>query len=225
LYLALFAISLWAVLRPRPETFRLVGKAWLVFSIPHLMFHAAHLGLFPAPDAASNVVTPRWSSGSCRADVAAASPKRNTKERVQLAREVRARVIGTGRAVGRETALGLGADAFLDLQSDRLEDAGEVDVVFDVIGGDVLGRSAALVRSGGTLVTIATPPKVQPRDGRAAFFVVEPDYARLADLAQRLRDGRLKPIVGAVRTLPETPSAFAPDRRTAGKAIIRVTEG
>jgi NADPH:quinone reductase-like Zn-dependent oxidoreductase len=129
---------------------------------------------------------------------------------VQLAREVGAQVIGTGRAADRDTALGLGADAFLDLQSDQLEDAGEVDVVFDVIGGDVLGRSAALVRAGGTLVTIATPPKVQPRDGRAVFFVVEPDRARLADLAQRIRDGRLKPIVGAVRTLREAPSAFPP---------------
>jgi NADPH:quinone reductase-like Zn-dependent oxidoreductase len=143
---------------------------------------------------------------------------------VQLAREVGARVIGTGRAADRDTVLGLGADAFLDLQSDQLEDAGEVDVVFDVIGGDVLSRSAALVRAGGTLVTIATPPEVQPRDGRAVFFVVEPDRARLADLASRLRDGRLKPIVGAVRTLREAPSAFAPGRRTPGKTIIRVTE-
>jgi hypothetical protein len=57
LYLALFAISLWAVLRPRPETFRLVGTAWLVFSVPHLVFHAAHLGLFSTPDAVGNVVT------------------------------------------------------------------------------------------------------------------------------------------------------------------------
>lgn len=143
---------------------------------------------------------------------------------VQLAREAGARVIGTGRAAGRDTALGLGADAFLDLQSDQLDDAGEVDVVFDVIGGDVLDRSAALVRAGGTLVTIAAPPKVQPRDARAVFFVVEPDRTRLADLAQRLRDGRLKPIVGAVRTLREAPSAFAPDQRTPGKTIIRVTE-
>jgi hypothetical protein len=45
-------------------------------------------------------------------------------------------------------------------------------------------------------LTIARPPTVQPEDGRAIFFVVEPDRARLADLAQRLRDGRLKPIVG-----------------------------
>lgn len=72
---------------------------------------------------------------------------------VQLAREAGARVIGTGRASARDTALRLGAHAFLDLQADPLEDAGEVDVVFHMIGGDVLARSAALVRAGGTLVT------------------------------------------------------------------------
>lgn len=57
LYLGLFAISLWAVCRPRQETFRLVGTAWLVFSVPHLAFHAAHLDLFSTPDAVGNAVT------------------------------------------------------------------------------------------------------------------------------------------------------------------------
>ena len=144
---------------------------------------------------------------------------------VQLAREVGAVVIGTGRAADRDTALGLGVRAFLDLQADKLEEAGEVDVVFDVIGGEVLDRSAAVVRAGGTLVTIAAVPTVKPRDARAVFFVVEPDRSALAELAQRLRDGRLKPIVGAVRPLAEAPAAFAPGRRTRGKTIIRVTEG
>jgi len=144
---------------------------------------------------------------------------------VQLAREVGARVIGTGRAADRGTAIGLGANAFLDLQADKLEEAGEVDVVFDVIGGEILDRSAALVRAGGTLVTIARTPTVKPKDGRAIFFVVEADRSQLAELAQRLRDGRLKPNVGAVRPLSEAPDAFAPDRRTPGKTIIRITEG
>ncbi|MBO0872907.1 MAG: NADP-dependent oxidoreductase [Pseudonocardia sp.] len=143
---------------------------------------------------------------------------------VQLAREVGARVIGTGQTCDRDRALALGVETFLDLQTEKLEDAGEVDVVFDVIGRDILDRSAALVRAGGTLVTIAMPPRVRPADGRAVFFVVEPDRTRLAELATRLRDGRLKPVVGAVRPLAEAPAAFAPDKRTPGKTIIRVTE-
>ncbi|MFJ4753891.1 NADP-dependent oxidoreductase [Streptomyces sp. NPDC088763] len=143
---------------------------------------------------------------------------------VQMAREAGARVIGTGRASGRQTARDLGADAFVDLEAEKLEEVGEVDVVLDVIGGEILERSAALVRPGGTLVTIAEPVTVHPRGGRGVFFVVEPDRIRLADLAQRVRDGRLKPIVGAVRPLAEAASAFTPAKRVHGKTIIRVTE-
>lgn len=148
---------------------------------------------------------------------------------VQLAKEAGARVIGTGRAADRDTVLGLGAQSFLDLDLDLdagdLSRAGEVDVVLDVVGGDILTRSAELVRPGGTLVSVAMPPTVQPKDGRAVFFVVEPDRARLADLADRVRAGRLKPIVGAVRPLAEAPAAFGRDRRrTPGKTIIQVAE-
>ncbi|MFF3559954.1 NADP-dependent oxidoreductase [Streptomyces sp. NPDC002574] len=144
---------------------------------------------------------------------------------VQLAVETGARVIGTGRAADRDAVLALGADAFLDLGAAGWpEDAGAVDVVFDVIGGDILDRSTALVRPGGTLVTVAQPPTVQPDDGRAVFFVVEPDRTRLADLAQRLRDGRLAVRVGEVHPLTEAVAAFAPGRRVAGRTIIRVAE-
>jgi len=142
---------------------------------------------------------------------------------VQLARELGARVIGTGRARDREIVLGLGADAFVDLQADHLEEVGEVDVVFDMIGGEVLERSVPLVRAGGTLVTVVGPPKERPADGRMIFFIVEPDRSQLADLAERVRSGRLKPIIGAVRPLAEAPSAFAPGRRVSGRTIIRVT--
>ena len=99
-------------------------------------------------------------------------------------------------------------------------------MVLDVIGGDMLRRSASLVRAGGTLVTIAEPPTVQPENGRANFFVVEADRSQLAELARRLRDGRLTSNVGAVRPLAEAPVAFGPDApRVPGKTIIQVTEG
>ncbi|MER7182261.1 NADP-dependent oxidoreductase [Streptomyces hyaluromycini] len=143
---------------------------------------------------------------------------------VQLARAAGARVIGTGRAADRDLARDLGVDTFVDLEAGRLEDIGEVDVVFDVIGGEILDRSTALVRAGGTLVTIARPVTVRPADGRAVFFVVEPDRARLTDLAARLRDGRLRPVVGAVRPLAEAVAAFTPEKRTPGRTIIRVAE-
>ncbi|SDS65199.1 NADP-dependent oxidoreductase [Actinopolymorpha singaporensis] len=143
---------------------------------------------------------------------------------VQLAREAGARVVGTGRSADRDQVLALGADMFLDLQAEKLEDVGEVDVVFDVIGGDILERSATVVRAGGTLVSITLPPKGRPKDGRAVFFVVEPDRVRLSELVTRVREGRLVPLVGAVRPLAETSAALAPATRTPGKTIIRVAE-
>ena len=72
----------------------------------------------------------------------------------QLAREAGAYVIGTGRAADRQTVLDFGAKEFVGLDNDALEDVGEVDLVFDVIGGDIGRRSAGLVRAGGTLVSI-----------------------------------------------------------------------
>jgi NADPH:quinone reductase-like Zn-dependent oxidoreductase len=140
---------------------------------------------------------------------------------VQLAREAGARVIGTGRSADRDIVLGLGAHTFVELDGADRRRVGEVDVVFEVVAGHVHERSTELVRPGGTLVSIAAPPSGPPRDGRAVFFVVEPDRVRLADLAQRVRTGRLKPIVGAVRPLAETASAFARHRRTPGKTIIQ----
>jgi NADPH:quinone reductase-like Zn-dependent oxidoreductase len=100
-----------------------------------------------------------------------------------------------------------------------LEDAGEVDVVLDVIGGDIRDRSTALVRPGGTLVTIASPPTVHPGDGRAIFFVVEPNREQLTQLAARLHDGRLTPLVTTVRNLADAPAAFS----ARGRTIIKVT--
>ena len=115
-------------------------------------------------------------------------------------------------------------DTFLDLEQDRLEDVGEVDVVFDVLGGEILDRSAQLVRSGGSLVTIAEPPRVRPEGAQAIFFIVEPDRPQLAGWNSRLRDGRLRPTVGAVFPLIDAPSAFDPAHRKHGKTVIRVAE-
>lgn len=138
----------------------------------------------------------------------------------QLARSVGAYVIGTGRSSHRASALDLGVDRFVDLETERLEDVGEVDLVFDVIGGDIRDRSTSLVRAGGSLVTIAGPPAIQPENGRAVFFVVEPDRERLADLARRVAAGELRPSVGAVKSLAEAPAAFA--EPGSGRTIIRI---
>jgi NADPH:quinone reductase-like Zn-dependent oxidoreductase len=140
----------------------------------------------------------------------------------QLARDAGAHVIGTGRAADRQTALDFGAHEFVDLQSDSLADVGGVDLVFDVFGGEVQKRSAPLVRAGGTLVTIAGPPEARPADGVAIDFVVEADRAQLSEIARRVRDGRLRTLIGTVASLDDAVAAFNPTERVKGKTIIRV---
>jgi len=140
----------------------------------------------------------------------------------QLAREAGAYVIGTGRAADRHKALGFGAQEFVDLDNDALEDIGGVDVVFDVIGGDIAQRSAGLIRAGGILVTIAGPTEARPADGLTVDFVLVSDRAELGEIVQRVRDGRLRTNIGNVATLDDAVAAFNPTERISGKTIIRV---
>jgi NADPH:quinone reductase-like Zn-dependent oxidoreductase len=140
----------------------------------------------------------------------------------QLAREAGAHVIGTGRGAERQTALDFGAQEFVDLESDVLEDVGEVDLVFDVIGGDIAKRSASLIRSGGTLVSIVGPAETRAADGLAIDFVVESDRVQLGEIVQRVRDGRLRTNIGKIATLDDAIAAFNATARISGKAIIRI---
>ena len=140
----------------------------------------------------------------------------------QLAREFGAYVIGTGRAADRQKALDFGAQEFVDLDNDALEDVGGVDLVFDVIGGDIQRRSAGQIRAGGTLVTIAGPPEARPADGLAIDFVVLPDRAQLGEVVRRVRDGRLRTNIGNVAALDDAIAALNPTERISGQTIIRV---
>ena len=140
----------------------------------------------------------------------------------QLAREAGADVIGTGRATSRQTALGFGAHEFVDLDNDVLEDVGGIDLVFDVLGGNIAKRSAELIRAGGTLVTITGPTEARPALGLVVDFVVESDRAQLREIVKRVRDGRLRTNIGTVATLDDAAAAFNPTKRSSGKTIIRV---
>src|SRR5467141_2715708 len=130
--------------------------------------------------------------------------------------------IGTGRAADRQKALDFGAQEFVDLENDVLEDVGGVDLVLDVIGGDIGKRSARLIRAGGTLVTIAGPTEARPADGLAVDFVLVPDRAQLSQIVRRVRDGRLRTNIGYVSTLDDAVAAFNPTKRIKGKTIIHV---
>src|SRR3954447_5813074 len=138
----------------------------------------------------------------------------------QLAREAGAYVIGTGRSADRQAVLDFGAKEFVDLENGVLEDVGPVDLVFDVIGGDIGKRSAGLIRPGGMLVSIVGPPEARPTDGLTVDFVVESDRAQLSEIVQRVRDGRLRTNIGKISTLDDAVVAFNPTARIKGKTII-----
>jgi NADPH:quinone reductase-like Zn-dependent oxidoreductase len=140
----------------------------------------------------------------------------------QLASEAGAYVIGTGRSADRERAVDLGAQEFVDLKNDTLHDVGEVDLVFDVIGGDIQKTSAALLKAGGTLVSVVGPVEVQPASGRAVDFVVEADRDQLTEIVERVRDGRLRANIGTITSLDEAVAAFNSSERLKGKTIIQV---
>jgi NADPH:quinone reductase-like Zn-dependent oxidoreductase len=140
----------------------------------------------------------------------------------QLAREFGAYVIGTGRAADRQKALDFGAQEFVDLDKDLLDDVGPVDLVFDVIGGDIQRRSANLIRAGGTLVSVVGPTEARPNDGLAVDFVVESHRGQLEEIVRRVRDGRLRPNIGDVATLGDAVAAINSTERRNGKTIITI---
>ncbi len=130
---------------------------------------------------------------------------------VQLARWAGAEVIGTGRSHSRPLVMELGSDRFVALDADRLEDlAGQADLVFDTIGGEVLARSPALLRPGGTLVSVkadASPPASRD-DIRTVVFIQESSRAQLIELARLVDEGHLRPQVGAVYPLAQAAKAY-----------------
>jgi NADPH:quinone reductase-like Zn-dependent oxidoreductase len=130
---------------------------------------------------------------------------------VQLAVWAGAEVIGTGRSHSRPLVTELGAHRFVALDENRLEDAaGRADLVFDTIGGEVLAASPALLRPGGTLVSVrADSPRPATRDdNRFVVFIQESNRAQLIELARLVDEGHLRPQVGGVYPLAHAAEAF-----------------
>jgi NADPH:quinone reductase-like Zn-dependent oxidoreductase len=146
----------------------------------------------------------------------------------QLARWRGAHVIGTASGASAERALELGAHEVIDRTKTRFEEAVEpVDLVFDTVGGEVLARSAAVLRDGGTLVSVAEePPAAGSERVRAMYFIVEPNREQLVELAKLADRGELRPTIDEVFALAEARIAFerslGDNRR--GKIVLRVVD-
>jgi NADPH:quinone reductase-like Zn-dependent oxidoreductase len=141
---------------------------------------------------------------------------------VQLAREAGAYVIGTGRTAHREAALGFGANEFIDLDNETLEPIGQVDLVFDIFGGEIAKRSLNLIRAGGRFVTIAGPIEERANGVLNIDFVVEADRSQLIEIAKRFREGRLQTNTGNIVTLDNAIATYNSADRLKGKTIVRV---
>jgi NADPH:quinone reductase-like Zn-dependent oxidoreductase len=129
--------------------------------------------------------------------------------RVQLATWPGAHVIGTGRLGAAEPVLELGADELVDVDKDGWERTiGPVDVVYDIIGGDVLAHSVAILKPGGAIVSIVSPPPTDRDDIRTVGFVRDLSGAQLREIARLIDQGVLRPQVGAVYPLAAARKAF-----------------
>jgi NADPH:quinone reductase-like Zn-dependent oxidoreductase len=144
---------------------------------------------------------------------------------VQLAHWAGARVIGTGRGDARARVLDLGADEFVDVEQHGWESTIDpVDLVYDCVGGDVLARSAAIVRPGGAVVSIMEPLQTDRRDLRAVHFVRDPSGSQLREIARLVDEGELRPQVGAVYPLADARKAYMAKatEHIPGKVVLTV---
>jgi NADPH:quinone reductase-like Zn-dependent oxidoreductase len=144
----------------------------------------------------------------------------------QLARWRGAYVIGTGSSSAAvEQIRALGADEVVDRTRVPFEEAiAPVDLVLDTVGGEVLTRSAAVLRDGGRLISVAEEPPAVSEEVQATYFVVEPSREQLIELARLVDEGAIWPAIDSDFPLAEAHAAFErlmkPGKR--GKVLLRV---
>ena len=147
---------------------------------------------------------------------------------VQLAKWKGARVIGTASARNQAFVRELGADEVIDYEQARFESlVRDADAVFDTIGGETQTRSFDVLKKGGILVSIVSPPSAEEaaRHGvRQAHHMVQPNAAQLAEIAKLADSGKLKVSVEAVLPLSEARRAheMSQSGHTRGKIVLRV---
>lgn len=146
---------------------------------------------------------------------------------VQLGHLAGARVVATASAHHRDVLRQLGADQAIDYRTECFEDvAGMVDVVFDTVGGKTLDHSWQMVTRPERVVTIASESGSSAEERvKKAFFIVEPDGKRLAEIARLIDQGKLKTFIRATAPLEDAAVAYSGDlahQLTYGKAVLVV---
>ncbi len=151
---------------------------------------------------------------------------------VQFAKRAGAEVFGTVHAQDLDFVRALGADHVIDAQrSDFREEAGDLDVVIDTIGGETQARSFGVLTPGGVLVSSVSAPdqeKASRYRVRALFFLAGVTTDRLRAIGDLLESGSIQTHVGEVLPLARARLAHemlagAPHRR--GKIVLAVAAG
>jgi len=147
---------------------------------------------------------------------------------VQLAKWKGAWVIGTASERNHDFLRQLGVDQPVDYETVRFEEAVQpVDVVFDTMGGEVQARSWKVLKRGGILVSIVSPPSAESAVAngvRQAFVFTQPNAAQLAEIAKLVAAEKLKAIVETVLPLSDATRGQELSERghTRGKIVLRV---
>lgn len=149
---------------------------------------------------------------------------------VQIAKAHGAHVTAMASARNEGYVRGLGVDTFVDYGRQPFEQAvGDIDVVFDTVGGDTFDRAFGTLKAGGVLVTAVAFPSGEARsDGIRALRVhCKPDAVQLASVRAMVEAGTLRPHVDQVLPLAEVGRALALSEagRTRGKIILRIGDG
>jgi NADPH:quinone reductase-like Zn-dependent oxidoreductase len=148
---------------------------------------------------------------------------------VQLASAAGAHVTATARGSDLSLVQRLGAEKVIDYEGAGWMTQGPTyDVVLDTVGGRTLHESFTVLRRGGRLITLQAPPSPERAsyfDVQATFFVVTPDPAQLASLAERVDSGDLQVLIAATYPLADGRAAFESAtslQRSPGKTVVVV---
>jgi len=147
---------------------------------------------------------------------------------VQLAKWKGAHVIGTAAERNHAFLRKLGVDRVIDYDTERFEEVVQpVDLVLDTMGGETQERSWKVLKPGGILVSIASPPSPEAAAAhgvRQAFVFTQPNAIQLAEIA-KLADGeKVKAIVETILPLSDATRGQELSQRghTRGKIVLRV---
>jgi NADPH:quinone reductase-like Zn-dependent oxidoreductase len=145
---------------------------------------------------------------------------------VQFAKAKGARVLTTVSTGNVAFARSLGADVVIDYKTQRFEDhASDLDMVFDLIDGETRKRSWPLLKRGGVLVTTLTDPsqdKAKEHGVRATRYTVEADGRELAEIAELVTSGKVRPHIAKTYPLDQALDALSEVEQghSVGKVVL-----